>query len=60
MSHWLNLSEDIQYRINSREGYYGVGEPLLEWGAFKSLNTWILKNLAYKQMNDSQRSQSEV
>ena len=26
-----------QYRIFSREGYYGVGERLFEWGAFKSL-----------------------
>ena len=26
-----------QYRIFGREGYYGVGERLFEWGAFKSL-----------------------
>ena len=23
-----------QYRIFNREGYYGVGERLFEWGAF--------------------------
>ena len=26
-----------QYQIISREGYYGVGERLFEWGALKSL-----------------------
>ena len=50
-----------QYQIISREGYYGVGERLFEWGAFKSLKYLVfLKNLAYEQMNDLQRSQSKV
>ena len=34
-----------QYQIFSREGYYGVGERLFEWGAFKSLKYLVfLKN----------------
>ena len=49
-----------QYQIFSREGYYGVGERLFEWGAFKSLKYLVFKNLPYKQMNDLQRSQSKV
>ena len=49
-----------QYWISSREGYYGVRERLFEWGAFKSLKYFVFKNLAYKQMNDSQRPKSEV
>ena len=50
-----------QYQIISREGYYGVGERLFEWGAFKSLKYLVFqKNLAYEQMNDLQRSQSKV
>ena len=33
-----------QYQIISREGYYGVGERLFEWGAFKSLKYLVFKN----------------
>ena len=33
-----------QYQIFSREGYYGVGERLFEWGAFKSLKYLVFKN----------------
>ena len=49
-----------QYQIFSREGYYGVGKRLFEWGALKLLKYLDFKKLAYKQMNDSQITQSEV
>ena len=32
-----------QYRIFSREEYYGVEERLFEWGAFKSLKYFVFK-----------------
>ena len=49
-----------QYQIFSREGYVGVGKRLFEWGALKSLKYLDFKKLAYKQMNESQITQSEV
>ena len=35
-----------QYRIFSREGYYGEGERLFKWSAFKSLKYLVLKKLS--------------
>ena len=38
----------------------GWGNAFLNGVLLNRSNTWFLKNLAYKQMNDYQRSQSEV
>ena len=38
----------------------GWGNAYFNWVLLSRSNTWFLKNLAQKQMNDSQRSQSEV
>ena len=63
MCDWLNLSEDI-HTANIR---YSVGRGIMGWGnsylngvLLSRSNTWFLKNLDYKQMNDLQRSQNEV
>ena len=63
MCHWLNLSEDI-HTANIR---YSAGRAIMGWGnaylngvLLNRSNTWFFKNLPYKQMNDLQRSQSNV
>ena len=59
----LNLLEDIRnfnigYPVG--RGITGLGSAYLNGVLLNHSNTWFFKNLAYKQMNNSQRSQSEV